>query len=164
MEVEADLARFDDRNRLIDSAKMASSEQNVPHATSQHGEPSTIVPPPPPPGPGQGWTANPALAAMPVQAIAGRATNRWAMVSVVMGAISYLGHVIPVVGGATVAIIAIISGFVALSQIRRSGEGGGGAATVGIVLGVANLILTLLIVVLFLVVIGGSVFDKLLHG
>jgi len=130
-------------------------------AIGQQIEPTTVVPPPPPPGPGQAWAPTP----VPARVVLSPAqrTNPWALASVILGAVSYLGHVLPVAGGVALAIAAIICGFIGLSEIRRTGEGGRGTAIVGISLAVANLILTLLIIVLFLLVIGGSVLDNLLH-
>jgi len=74
-------------------------------------------------------------------------TNGLAMVSLVTGILSYLGHVIPLIGGSTLAIIAIITGVIARRQVKTSGEGGRDIATIGIVLGVVNLVIVLLILI-----------------
>ena len=67
------------------------------------------------------------------------------MVSLVTGILSYLGHVIPLIGGGTLALIAIVTGYIARRQIAQSGEQGKDAATIGIVLGAINIGIVLLI-------------------
>lgn len=97
----------------------------------------------------------------PELAAAARPQNGLAMVSLVTGILSYLGHVIPIIGGSTLAIIAIITGVIARNQIKRTGEEGMTAATIGIVLGVANLALVgvvILIVVFAIFVLGATIF------
>src|SRR5439155_7488229 len=85
---------------------------------------------------------------------AGR-TNTMAVISLVAGAVSVFGHIaIPGLGGGTLAIVAIVTGLIAHSEIRRTGEKGTWMATVGIVLGAIHLVLIALIV--FLLV--GAVF------
>ena len=69
------------------------------------------------------------------------------MVSLATGILSYLGHVIPLIGGSTLALIAIVTGFMARRQIKASGEGGKDIATIGIVLGFVNLAIVLLIII-----------------
>src|SRR5439155_6970980 len=54
----------------------------------------------------------------------GTQTNSLAIVSLASAVLSFFAHVIPVVGGFTVALIAIITGFMARGQIRRTGEQG----------------------------------------
>jgi Domain of unknown function (DUF4190) len=75
-------------------------------------------------------------------------TNSLAIVSLVSGIISWF--MVPVIGG----IVAVVTGHMAKSQIRRTGEQGGIFATVGLVLGYLHLAVVLLIallVALFLV-------------
>ena len=72
-------------------------------------------------------------------------TNGLAMVSLVTGILSYLGHIIPLIGGGTLALIAIITGYIARRQIAQSGEQGRDIATIGIVLGAINIGIVLLI-------------------
>ena len=100
------------------------------------GDPPTAVPPPPP---GYGGT----LAAV-------RSTNTLAMVSLVAGIAGYvLPH--PFIAG----IVAIITGHIARSQIRRTGEGGSGFALAGLVLGYLHFALSLLLVgVVVLIALG----------
>jgi hypothetical protein len=60
-------------------------------------------------------------------------TNTAAVVSLVSGIVSWF--FCPLVGG----IVAVITGHMAHGQIRRSGEGGAGMATAGLVLGYIHL-------------------------
>jgi len=69
------------------------------------------------------------------------------MVSLFTGIFSYLGHIIPLIGGSTMALIAIITGYIARRQIAESGEQGRDIATIGIILGVINLVIVVLILV-----------------
>ena len=86
--------------------------------------------------------------------------NSLAMVSLVTGILSFLGHVIPLVGGSTLAIVAIVTGYIARNQIKETGEQGMTAATVGMILGIANLALVFVIVlvVVFAIALGFGVF------
>ena len=87
-------------------------------------------------------------------------SNNLALVSLVTGILSFLGHVIPIVGGSTLAIVAIVTGYIARNQIKESGEEGMTAATVGMILGIANLALVFVIVlvVVFAIALGFGVF------
>ena len=86
-------------------------------------------------------------------------TNSLAIVSLIAGAFSVLGHfVVPGIGGGTLALVAIVTGFIARGEIKRSGDQGMWMATVGIVLGVihwALLILIFLALILAVFVFGG---------
>ncbi len=62
-----------------------------------------------------------------------RKTNVLAIVSIVAGISAFLGFVL--VG----AVVAIVAGHVARRQIKRTGEGGGRLAVIGLVLGYAHL-------------------------
>ena len=78
-------------------------------------------------------------------------TNTMAIISLVSGALAIFGHVVlPGVGGGTLAIVAIVTGFIARNEIRKTGEQGGWMATTGIVLGVLHLALIALIFVLLI--------------
>ncbi len=87
-------------------------------------------------------------------------TNSLALVSLVSGALSFFAHVVPLVGGFTVAIVAIITGFMARGQIKRTGEQGIWMANVGIILGFVHLALGFIIVliVIFLIFVLGVAF------
>jgi hypothetical protein len=75
--------------------------------------------------------------------------NTLAVVSLVAGIASFFGHIIPFVGGFTLALVAIITGHMARSQIRRTGEAGMGLATAGLVIGYIHLALIAVVVVFF---------------
>src|SRR5438105_2750894 len=83
-----------------------------------------------------------------------RATNSLAVVSLAAGIAGYvLPH--PFIAG----IVAIVTGHMARSQIRRTGEGGGGFALAGLILGYVHLALSLLLVLLvLLLLVGGLTF------
>ncbi|HLZ93745.1 MAG TPA: DUF4190 domain-containing protein [Candidatus Dormibacteraeota bacterium] len=116
---------------------MSSPPENLPsppsQAVGQQTSPSTIVP----------HTPN----------IVPKQHNGLAMVSLVTGILSYLGHIIPFVGGSILAIVAIVTGVIARNQIQETGEEGRTAATIGIVLGVVNLALVAVIVLIVIVLI-----------
>lgn len=92
--------------------------------------------------------------------------NSLAVVSLVAGIMSFFAHIIPGVGGFTVAIVAIVTGYVARRQIKQSGEQGMWMATAGIVIGILHLAL-IVIVVLFLLfvvfVLGIALFGASRH-
>lgn len=98
---------------------------------------------------------------------AGGHTNNLAVVSLIAGGASFFAHVIPIVGGFTVAIIAIVTGFIARGQIKRSGESGIWMANVGIALGILHLVVAFFIalVILFLIFVAGvALFGISAHG
>ncbi|HXB04905.1 MAG TPA: DUF4190 domain-containing protein [Candidatus Angelobacter sp.] len=76
-------------------------------------------------------------------------TNSLAVVSLVSGIVSWF--VCPLVGG----IVAVISGHMAHSQLKRSGEGGSGMATAGMVLGYIHLAAWAVFLIFWLLVFGG---------
>ena len=87
--------------------------------------------------------------------------NNLALISLITGILSFLGHIIPLVGGSTLAIVAIVTGYMARNQIKETGEQGMTMATVGMILGIANLALVALIVILlifFIFVLGIGIF------
>jgi hypothetical protein len=75
--------------------------------------------------------------------------NTLAVVSLVAGILSIFGHIVPFLGGFTLALIAIIAGHVARNQIKQTGEGGSGLATAGIVIGYVHIAILALIFVFF---------------
>ena len=84
----------------------------------------------------------------------GARTNNLAIVSVVAGVFSVVGHfVVPGIGGGTLALVAIITGFIARGEIKRSGEQGMWMTTVGIILGFLHLAVIALIFIVLIVVI-----------
>ena len=121
--------------------------------SSEPGE----VPPPPPSTQITGQQTAPSSVVPHTPHITSKPTNGLAMVSLVTGILSYLGHVIPLIGGGTLALIAIITGWIARRQIRESGEQGKDIATIGMILGFVNIAIVLLILaaIFFIVVVLG---------
>jgi Domain of unknown function (DUF4190) len=80
-------------------------------------------------------------------------TNSLAVISLIAGIGSFFAHIIPGLGGITVAIIAIVTGYMARNQIKQTGERGMGIATAGMVIGIIHLALIALVVIFFFGVI-----------
>ena len=74
-------------------------------------------------------------------------TNTLAVVSLVAGIGSFFAHIVPGLGGFTVALIAVVTGFMARRQIRETGEQGMGMATAGMIIGIVHLALLGLLVI-----------------
>jgi hypothetical protein len=91
----------------------------------QQSAPSTSVP----------VTSGPIYTANPGQ------TNNLAVISLVAGIGSFFAHIIPGVGGFTVAIVAVVTGYMARNQIKQTGEQGYGLATAGMIIGIIHLAL-----------------------
>lgn len=83
----------------------------------------------------------------------GSQTNTLAIVSLVAGIGSFFAHILPGVGGFTVALIAVITGYLARKQIRETGEKGMAMATAGMVIGIIHLVLLVLLVIALVVAI-----------
>jgi uncharacterized protein DUF4190 len=79
----------------------------------------------------------------------GTRTNSLAVASLVLGIASWCAC--PIVGG----LAAVILGHVARGQIRRTGEGGGGLAIAGLILGYVHLAGAVLVTFIWLVLLGG---------
>ncbi|HVH62173.1 MAG TPA: DUF4190 domain-containing protein [Candidatus Dormibacteraeota bacterium] len=133
------------------------------------------VPPPPPAGPSTQITGQQTTPSTTVPHTPGlqsyntfaTQTNSLAVVSLVASIASFFAHIIPGVGGATVAVIAVITGFMARGQIKQSGERGMWMANVGIVIGLVHLIGLILLIffVLFAIfVLGVALFGIAAHG
>jgi hypothetical protein len=73
--------------------------------------------------------------------------NTLAVVSLVTAIGSFLGHIIPFVGGFTLALAAVITGHMARNQIKKTGEPGMGMATAGLIIGYAHMALIALVVI-----------------
>jgi len=80
----------------------------------------------------------------------GPRSNSLAVASLIFGIISWF--LCPFVGG----LLAVILGHVAKSQIRRSGEGGGGLATAGLILGYIHLAAFALVAIFWILILGGG--------
>jgi hypothetical protein len=94
-------------------------------------------------------------------------TNSLAIVSLVTGIGSFFAHIIPGIGGLTVALIAIITGFMARNQIKQTGEQGMWMANVGIAIGIVHIVGLILLLFLFLFlifVVGVALFGIAAHG
>jgi len=127
--------------------------------------PPSDVPPPPPATPqtqivGQQTapsTAVPHTPGLQPQGVgtAGQ-TNSLAIISLVAGIGSFFAHIIPGVGGLAVALVAVITGYMARNQIKQTGEQGMGMATAGMIIGIVHLVLIALgVIALVLIVIFG---------
>jgi Domain of unknown function (DUF4190) len=77
-----------------------------------------------------------------------RKTNSLAIASLCCG----LGQLLV---GIVAGIPAIVLGFVAIYQIRKTGEGGRGMAIAGIVLGFVSIIATAVLIIVFIVLVHG---------
>lgn len=94
-------------------------------------------------------------------------TNSLAIISLVAGLASFFAHVIPVIGGFTVALVAIVTGFIARGQIKQTGEQGLWMANAGIILGFVHLALGFILLLVLLIVIfvlGVALFGIAVHG
>src|SRR5256884_1624442 len=127
--------------------------------------PPSDVPPPPPATPqtqivGQQTapsTAVPHTPGLQPQGVgvAGQ-TNSLAIISLVAGVGSFFAHIIPGVGGFTVALVAVITGYMARNQIKQTGEQGMGMATPGMIIGIVHLVLIAVgVIALILIVVFG---------
>ena len=85
----------------------------------------------------------------PAAYVYGSRTNSAAVASLVFGIVSWF--LCPFVGG----LLAVILGHVARGQIRRTGEGGGGLAIAGLILGYLHLAAAVLVGFIWLVLLGG---------
>lgn len=87
-------------------------------------------------------------------------TNSMAIVSLITGALAFVGHIaLPGIGGGTLALIAVVTGFLARREIRQTGEQGRWMATTGIVLGILHIAIIALIFILL--ILGVFVFGAL---
>ena len=74
-------------------------------------------------------------------------TNTLAIVSFVLGIASYVA--VPIIG----AIAAVVLGHMARGQIRQTGEGGGGFALAGLILGYVHLALAVIAIAILVIVV-----------
>lgn len=79
-------------------------------------------------------------------------TNTLAVVSLVAGIGSFFAHIIPGVGGFTVALVAAITGYMARNQIKQTGEQGYGMATAGMIIGIVHMALIVVGVILLILI------------
>jgi len=71
-------------------------------------------------------------------------TNTLAIVSLAAGVGSFFAHIIPGIGGFTVALVAVVTGYMARNQIKQTGEQGMGMATAGMIIGIVHMSLIVL--------------------
>jgi hypothetical protein len=83
----------------------------------------------------------------PVATVNPGQTNSLAVISLVAGIGSFFAHIIPGIGGFTVAIVAIVTGYMARNQIKKTGEQGYGLATAGMIIGIIHVALLALLVI-----------------
>ena len=88
----------------------------------------------------------------------GPRTNSLAIASLVTGILSWL--LCPLLGG----ILAVIFGHVSRGQIKRSGEGGGGMALAGLILGYLNLGGALVAGVIYFLLLAGLILYGAANG
>ncbi len=72
-----------------------------------------------------------------------RRTNVFAIVSLVLSIVGF-------------TVVGIVLGFIALSQIKKNGDGGRGLAVAGIVIGFIELIVGVILIVLFVAIAASS--------
>ena len=97
----------------------------------------------------------------PAYTPAANRTNTLAIISLVTGIGSFFAHIVPGVGGFTVALVAIVTGYMARQQIRETGEQGMGMATAGMIIGIVHVVLLGLLVlflIFFIFVLGATLF------
>ncbi|SPM38921.1 hypothetical protein MNAB215_1102, partial [Mycobacterium numidiamassiliense] len=97
-------------------------------------QPPSYPPPPPggyPPPPGPGYPPPPGPGYPPSQPASG--TNTFAIVSLVA---SLLGWICVGVG----SVVGVVFGFLALNQIKQTGQSGRGLAIAGIVIGIISIV------------------------
>jgi hypothetical protein len=95
-------------------------------------------------------TTQPAYPPAYPYAYASQRTNSMSIASLVSGILAWL--LCPILGG----VLAVIFGHVARGQIKQSGEAGGGMAIAGLVLGYANIGVTLLGIVAWIFLFVGA--------
>ena len=76
----------------------------------------------------------------------GRRINSMAVVSLATAIVAPFGHLIGV-GGITLTIISLITGHMALNQIKQTGEDGRTLALIGLIISYIHLVVTALVVI-----------------
>ncbi len=80
-------------------------------------------------------------------------TNTLAIVSLAAGIGSFFAHIIPGLGGFTVALVAVVTGYMARNQIKQTGEQGMGMATAGMIIGIVHMALIAMVVIVLIILI-----------
>ena len=79
--------------------------------------------------------------------------NTMSLISLCAGVLAVFGHIVlPGIGGGTLAVVAIVTGLIGRSEVKKTGEQGGWMATAGIVLGVIHI--AVIVVVVMLLILG----------
>jgi hypothetical protein len=78
--------------------------------------------------------------------VGSRPINTMAAVSLGSAIVAPFGHLIGV-GGITLTVISLITGHMALNQIKQTGEGGHTMALIGLIISYIHLIITALVVI-----------------
>ena len=85
-------------------------------------------------------------------------TNSLAWVSLISAIAAPFGHLIGV-GGITLIIVSLVTGHMARSQIKKTGEGGAGLALAGLIISYVHLAISVLVFIFFfgliIAIIGG---------
>jgi predicted anti-sigma-YlaC factor YlaD len=123
------------------SVSTPPSQLPPPMQPPQPGSPTQVVGQQVAPSTSVPVTSGPIYTANPGQ------TNSLAVVSLVAGIGSFFAHIIPGIGGLTVAIVAIVTGYMARNQIKKTGEQGYGLATAGMIIGIIHVALIALVVI-----------------
>jgi Domain of unknown function (DUF4190) len=79
-------------------------------------------------------------------AIGGRKTNQLAVISLVTAIVAPFGHLIGV-GGITLIIVSLVTGHMARSQIKKTGEGGATLALIGLIISYVHLAVSVLLLI-----------------
>jgi Domain of unknown function (DUF4190) len=80
--------------------------------------------------------------------IGGRKTNSLAVVSLVTALIAPFGHVLGL-GGVTLIIISLVTGHMARSEIKKTGEGGATLALIGLIISYVHVVVAAVVVFFF---------------
>jgi hypothetical protein len=75
-------------------------------------------------------------------------TNTLAWVSFISALVAPFGHFIGV-GGITLIIVSLVTGHMARSQIKKTGEGGAGLALAGLIISYVHLAISVLVFIFF---------------
>jgi hypothetical protein len=89
----------------------------------------------------------------PANPVPARHTNNLAVISLVVAILSFVAHIVPFVGGAAMAIVAVITGHMARKQISQTGETGHGLATAGMIIGYIHLAILAIVLVIGIIVV-----------
>jgi hypothetical protein len=78
----------------------------------------------------------------------GQKTNQMAIVSLVSALVAPIGHCIGI-GGITLIVVSLVTGHMARSQIKQSGEAGAELALIGLIISYAHLVIATIVVIFY---------------